>query len=192
MTVKQKILKLLYPLLMKLVQNHARVYQNETTVPAVSFYTLTAELTDGSFLDFSSLKGKRVLIVNTASDCGYTSQYERLQMLADAQKENLVVIAFPSNDFKEQEKGTDAEIAAFCSFNYGVRFPLMKKSSVVKGSLQNPVFRWLSDAEHNGWNNRAPKWNFTKYVINASGQLTHYMDPGIDPMDSKMREAVLT
>lgn len=192
MTFRQKILKLLYPFLMRIVQRNARVYENQNSVPVVSFYTLTAELTDGSILDFSSLKGKSVLIVNTASDCGYTSQYERLQLLAEAHKENLVVIAFPSNDFKEQEKRTDAEIAAFCSFNYGVRFPLMKKSSVVKGSLQNPVFRWLSDAEQNGWNNRAPKWNFTKYIINASGQLTHYMDPGIDPMDSKMRTAILS
>lgn len=192
MTFRQKILKLLYPFLMRIVQRNARVYENQNSVPVVSFYTLTAELTDGSILDFSSLKGKSVLIVNTASDCGYTSQYERLQMLADANKEQLVIIGFPSNDFKEQEKGTDAEIAAFCSFNYGVRFPLMKKSSVVRGSLQNPVFRWLSDARQNGWNNRAPKWNFTKYVINASGQLTHYMDPGIDPMDSKMRTAILS
>lgn len=190
MTIRQRLLKIGYPFLMWLVRKHAQVYQNPTTLPPVSFYDLSTELSDGTCFHFSALSGKMVLIVNTASDCGYTAQYERLQMLADQYNEKLVVIAFPSNDFKEQEQHTDHAIEQFCRLHYKVRFMLARKSQVRKGDNQNPVFKWLTNATNNGWNDRAPQWNFTKYLVNASGQLTHTMDPGIDPMGMKMKSAM--
>lgn len=118
---------------------------NEKAIPSVSFYSLKDTLIDGTGFDLSQLKGKKVLLVNTASDCGYTGQYDDLQKLSEKYKDKLVVIGFPANDFKEQEKGTDQEIAAFCKLNFGVRFPLMKKSSVKKGPGQNKIFQWLTD-----------------------------------------------
>ena len=130
------------------------------------------------------------MIVNTASDCGYTPQYAELQKLYQHAKEELEIIAFPANDFKEQEKGTDEEIAQFCSLNYGVSFPLTKKTVVVKGEAQHPVFRWLTSRDKNGWNNEAPSWNFAKYLINENGVLTHCFDPAVSPLSTEVTAAV--
>ena len=121
--------------------------------------------------------------MNTASDCGYTGQYASLQALQERYPDELVVIGFPANDFKEQEKAGNEQIAAFCQRNYGVTFPLSEKVSVVKGPSQHPVFKWLSDPAQNGWNDRAPVWNFSKYVIDESGRLVGYFGPAIDPLD---------
>jgi glutathione peroxidase len=127
-----------------------------------------------------------VLLVNTASDCGYTPQYEGLQRLQDRYRDRLVVVGFPANDFKQQEKGDNAQIAAFCKRNYGVEFPLAAKSSVVKGPAQHPVFRWLSDSSLNGWNDRQPVWNFTKYLVDAQGRLVGVLEPSVDPAGPEM------
>jgi glutathione peroxidase len=129
-------------------------------------------------------------LVNTASNCGYTNQYEELQQLYEQYNNRLVILGFPSNDFKEQEKGNDDEIARFCKINYGVTFPLMKKSVVIKGAGQNPVFQWLSDAAQNGWNTKTPSWNFSKYLVNESGMLTHYFDPAISPLSKEVLAAI--
>jgi len=102
----------------------------------------------------------------------------------------LVIIGFPANDFKEQEKGDDEEIAAFCKINYGVTFPLAKKSSVISGPSQNIIFHWLSHAKENGWLNRQPTWNFSKYLVNEEGVLTHYFDPGVSPLSDDVLKAV--
>ncbi len=153
--------------------------------PAVPFHSLVTTLNNGSQLKFSDLKGKKVLIVNTASDCGYTNQYEDLQKLYEQHKDKLVVIGFPANDFKEQEKGNDDEIAAFCQVNYGVTFPLAKKSSVI-GANKNEVFSWLSDKTKNGWNEQEPVWNFSKYLVSEEGVLLQYFDPGISPMGEEI------
>jgi len=131
------------------------------------------------------------LLVNTASDCGYTDQYDELQKLYDEEKDRLVIIGFPSNDFKQQEKGTDEEIAAFCRINYGVRFPLVKKSSVLPGPEQHPVFQWLTDKSKNGWTSKKPSWNFSKYLVNEEGMLIGYFDPSVSPLNKKVREAIL-
>lgn len=147
-------------------------------------------LNDGSELSFENLKGKKVLIVNTASNCGYTHQYAELQELYENQKKNLLVLAFPSNDFKEQEKGSDEEIARFCQVNFGVRFPLAKKSVVIKGQGQNKVFEWLTHKELNGWNEQPPSWNFSKYLVNEKGILTHYFDPAVSPSDPEVLKAI--
>jgi glutathione peroxidase len=128
--------------------------------------------------------------VKTASDCGYTPQYEALQRLQDRQEGKLLVVGFPANDFKEQEKGSDQEIAEFCKVNFGVKFPLAAKSSVVKGATQNNLFRWLSDSSMNGWNDRAPVWNFSKYLVDEDGRLIGYFEPSVDPGGQEISEAL--
>ncbi|MBI1344010.1 MAG: glutathione peroxidase [Terrimonas sp.] len=194
MTIRQKILKAFYPALTGITQlfgRHDRVLKNEKQVRAPhSFYDLTLVQNNGDPLPLSAYKGKKVLLVNTASDCGYTAQYDDLQQLYETYKDKLVVIGFPANDFKEQEKGSDEEIAKFCRLNFGVSFPLAKKSSVRRGEEQNPVFRWLTDKQYNGWNDRAPVWNFTKYLVNEEGMLTAYFEPSVSPLSETVVGAV--
>ena len=117
-----------------------------------TFYDFKATTIDGQPFDLSTLKGKKVLVVNVASKCGYTPQYAQLEELFKKYiDKNFVIIGFPANDFKEQEKGTDEEIAEFCKVNYAVSFLLMKKSSVIKDKEQNEVFKWLTNTAQNGW-----------------------------------------
>lgn len=192
MTYRQKILKAVYPALMwwtKITGKNTKELSGDKQ-PPVSFYSLKAQLNNGDTLDFNELKGKKVMLVNTASDCGYTNQYSDLQKLADEYKDKLIVLGFPANDFKEQEKGTDAEIASFCQKNYGVTFPLMKKSSVIKSNEQNPVYQWLTDSSKNGWNTKPPGWNFAKYIVNEKGVLTKYFGSSISPLDSDVLKAI--
>ena len=163
---------------------------NAKADPSVSFYTLHSKSIDGADFDFNTLKGKKVLLVNTASDCGYTNQYADLEELYNRYKDKLLIIAFPANDFKEQEKGDDAEIASFCKKNYGVTFPLMTKSSVVKGSGQNPVFTWLTDHTKNGWNDQQPSWNFSKYLVDENGRLTGYYGSSVEPLSDELLNAI--
>jgi glutathione peroxidase len=192
MTYRQKVLKAVYPALMwftKLTGKNTKELSG-TRQPPVSFYSLRGTLNNGESLDFAALQGKKVLLVNTASDCGYTNQYSELQKLSEQYKDKLVVIGFPANDFKEQEKGNDTEIAQFCKVNYGITFTLMKKSSVVTSSLQNPVFQWLTDSSKNGWNNKVPTWNFSKYLVNEKGVLTNYFDPSVSPDSEVVIKAI--
>lgn len=163
---------------------------NDKAMPTVSFYSLKDTLIDGTAFDFEKLKGKKIMLVNTASDCGYTGQYDDLQKLSEQYKDKLVVIGFPANDFKEQEKGSDEEIAAFCKLNFGVSFPLMKKSSVKKGAGQNKIFEWLTDSTKNGWNNQPPSWNFCKYIVDEQGRLTNYFGSTIEPLGKEITEAI--
>lgn len=193
MTVRQKFLKAVYPAWMwfsKLRGKNTGEFSNQQKQPPVSFYSLKGTLNNNLELDFASFKGKKILIVNTASDCGYTNQYDDLQKLYEDNKDKLIVIGFPANDFKEQEKGSDEEIAEFCKVNYGVTFPLMKKSSVIKSPQQNEIFQWLTDSTNNGWNNKAPAWNFTKYLVNENGVLTNYFGASISPMSKDILDAI--
>jgi glutathione peroxidase len=193
-SARQKGLSIVYPFFMwvtKAFGLNAAMQQNHKMVrPHKPFYDLAVPLNDGSILNTETLKGKKILIVNTASDCGYTAQYNQLQQLQQRFKESLVVIGFPANDFKEQEKGSDEDIAAFCQKNFGVTFPLAKKSSVKKGPDQNNIFYWLSHKEQNGWYSHQPKWNFSKYLINEQGVLTHYFDPSISPLSDEVISAI--
>jgi glutathione peroxidase len=192
MTFRQKLLKAFYPAIMWFSKSgNANVVLNKNHAkPAVPFYSLSAVLNNGDTLNFESLKGKKVLLVNTASDCGYTNQYEDLQKLSEQYQDKLMVIGFPANDFKEQEKGNDAAIAEFCKSNFGVTFPLASKSTVIKTAAQNPVFNWLSDASKNGWNNTAPSWNFSKYLVNEKGELINYFDKAVSPLSKEVTDAV--
>ncbi|MFI5133132.1 MAG: glutathione peroxidase [Chitinophagales bacterium] len=193
MTYRQKILKAIYPAWMwwtKLNGKNVTELSNEKMQPPVSFYSLKDTLNNGSEFDFSELKGKKVLLVNTASDCGYTNQYNDLQQLYEQHKNDLVVIGFPANDFKQQEKGTDEEIAQFCKQNYSITFPLMRKTMVIKKEGQNKVFRWLTDSAQNGWNTKPPSWNFCKYLVNENGVLTNYFGSSVSPMSKDVLDAI--
>ena len=193
MTLKQQILKWAYPVLVtykNLIGANKKLVQNRMVTPKLPFHSLSASLNDGSELSFETLKNKKVLIVNTASNCGYTRQYEELQKLYNDHSENLVVIAFPANDFKEQEKASDEEIARFCQVNFGVSFPIARKSTVIKTMQQNKVFEWLTHRELNGWNDRQPSWNFSKYLVNERGSLTHYFDPAVSPLSIEVQQAI--
>jgi len=193
MTARQKVLKAIYPAWMwfsRLREKNVTELSNQQKQPIVSFYSLKGVLNNNAELDFNSLKGKKVLLVNTASDCGYTNQYDDLQKLYEQNQDSLVIIGFPANDFKEQEKGSDEEIAEFCKLNYGVTFPLMKKSSVIKSPQQNSVFQWLTDSTKNGWNNKQPTWNFSKYLVNEQGILTNYFGSSVSPMSKDVLDAI--
>jgi glutathione peroxidase len=189
MTLKQRLLKLVYPLWMlySRVSQDEPVLKNEKNIqPAESIYDLSVLLNTGETVSLSQYAGKKILLVNTASDCGYTDQYDELQQLYAQEQQKLVVIGFPANDFKQQEKGSDEQIAEFCRLNYGITFPLSKKSVVVKSAEQHAVFRWLTDKKRNGWNEKEPSWNFSKYLINEAGVLTHYFDPAVSPMSKDL------
>lgn len=193
MTGRQKVLKAVYPLWIWWANKrgiNTKKASNEKAVPSVSFYSLKDTLINGTMFDFAQLKGRKVLLVNTASDCGYTSQYDDLQKLSEKYKDKLVVLGFPANNFKEQEKGSDEQIAAFCKINFGVSFPLMKKSSVRKGPEQNMVFQWLTDPAENGWNSKQPSWNFCKYIVDETGKLTHYFDSAVEPMGNEIIQVI--
>jgi glutathione peroxidase len=193
MTGKQKILKAIYPMIVwmnKVTNKNRDVVTHAAAIPPVSFYSLKAVLNDGTILDMASLKGKKVLLVNTASECGYTGQYDQLQKLYNQRNNELVIIGFPANDFKEQEKGTNEEIASFCKKNFGVSFPLIQKSVVVKKQDQNNVFQWLTDPAKNGWNSQAPTWNFCKYLVNENGVLIDFFASGIEPTGKEMEDAI--
>jgi glutathione peroxidase len=191
-TIRQKFLQLVYPAYVKLSRasnSKSRALTNHDSMPPVSFYSLQSELPDGRPFDFNSLKGKKVLLVNTASGCGFTQQFDQLQQLFKAYQDRLVVIAFPANDFGE-EKNNDEQIAIFCRENFRVSFPLMKKSEVKRGRHQNKAFQWLSNPSHNGWNNQEPTWNFCKYLVNENGMLTGYFGSAIEPIGKEIREAI--
>src|SRR5690606_30312826 len=186
MKIKQKILQTLYPLIMLFSRSSTgkgKILSNEKGVnPKTSFYELKTTLNNGQVLDFGQFKNKKVLLVNTASNCGYTGQFEELQQLHEKYPDKIALVGFPANDFQEQEKGSDGEIAQFCQVNYGVTFPLSKKSTVVNDREQNQVYQWLTQADQNGWNSHSPDWNFSKYLIDENGVLTHYFGPAVSPL----------
>jgi glutathione peroxidase len=194
MTYRQKVMKAVYPALMwfnKVSGKKSNVMENTEGVTTLrSLHNLSVHLNDGRDLDLSSLKGKKIMLVNTASNCGYTNQYDDLQKLYESNKDKLMIIAFPANDFKEQEKGSDEQIAEFCRVNYGITFPLATKSSVVKGPQQNEIFRWLSDETLNGWNDQEPTWNFCKYLVDEDGKLIKYFDTGVSPLSDEVKNAI--
>jgi glutathione peroxidase len=186
MTIKQRFLKLVYPIFMLLQKKSgkSKIQSNQAAMPEspVSFFSLSATTNGGKTLPFSDLKGRYVLVVNTASECGYTPQYTSLEALHQQYRDKIAVIGFPANNFGGQEPGSDDNIASFCQVNFGVTFPLMQKADVV-GAQKQPVYQWLTSPEQNGWNSKKPEWNFSKYLISPDGQLLHYLAPGIDPLD---------
>ena len=151
-----------------------------------TLHDFKAETIEGDTLNMSSLAGKKVLLVNTASKCGYTKQYAGLQELYEKYGgENFTIIGFPANNFANQEPGTDEEIQQFCQVNYGVTFQMMSKISV-KGDDQHPIYQWLTSKENNGVMDSKVHWNFQKYMINENGELVDYVKSKVKPMDEKI------
>lgn len=144
----------------------------------MNFHSFKANDITGNELDLSVFKGKKVLLVNVASDCGYTPQYEQMEELYETfNNKNFTIIGFPANDFGEQESGTDAEIASFCKKNYGVTFPMMSKIHVV-GEEIHPLYKWVS--EKIGGDIR---WNFHKVLIDENGEVVREVSPSTSPLD---------
>lgn len=164
---------------------------NVTHAPmAKTFYDLSIKSLDGKqTINFSQFKGKKVLCVNTASECGYTPQYEGLQKLQEKFKDKLVVIGFPCNQFGGQEPGNNEEIATFCKKNYGVTFTLTEKIDV-KGKNQHPVYQWLCQKTNNGVGDYEVKWNFNKFLINEKGELVNYFPSSVKPQSAELEAAI--
>lgn len=147
-----------------------------------TIYSFKTKTLDGKNFDLASLKGKKILIVNTASKCGYTPQYKELEELYKKYGgDKFTIIGFPANNFGNQEPGTDTEIQTFCERNYGVTFPMMSKISV-KGSDIDPIYQWLTKKELNGQLDSEVKWNFQKYLIDENGKLVDVEDSKITPL----------
>ncbi len=194
MSFRQKILRTLYPALMWMTRfsgKNTTVLMRSGIEPKTSLYDLSIETLSGDKVSLSSQQGRYLMLVNTASDCGYTGQYEELQKLQDRFADRLQIIAFPSNDFKEQERGSDAAIADFCQRNYGVRFPVARKGVVLKKAGQQPVYDWLTDPNQNGWNSFAPQWNFAKFLIDREGRLIRYFGPSVSPLSEDVLSALV-
>lgn len=152
------------------------------------FYSFKVSDIDGNDFDFASLKGKKVMVVNVASKCGFTPQYEALQALYEKYaNQNFVIVGFPANNFMKQEPGTNAEIKEFCTQKYGVSFPMMAKISV-KGDDIHPVYQWLTQKAKNNFEDSNVGWNFQKYLINENGELEKVLSPKIKPDDIEIVE----
>ncbi len=151
-----------------------------------SLYDFKARDIDGKMIDFAQFKGKKLMIVNVASKCGLTPQYEKLQKLYEKYKDRgFEIVAFPANNFMGQEPGSESEIKTFCSTNYGVTFTMMSKISV-KGKDMHPIYQWLTSKEKNGKMDSSVSWNFQKYLIDEQGRLVDVISPRTSPLDEKI------
>jgi glutathione peroxidase len=193
MTTEQRIKKFLYPLILfysRLTKKNLLTLKNlDNKLPDVPFYSLKALSNTGQEISFEEYRGKKVMLVNVASNCGYTGQYNSLEQLYKNHKDNLIILGFPANDFNNQEPSSDEAIERFCRINFGVTFPLFKKGSVLRPH-QGTVYKWLSDKKQNGWNNQQPIWNFSKYLINENGMLTHFFGAAVEPKAREIEEAL--
>lgn len=166
--------------------NTASITTSEANNELKDIYQFTVQNIEDEKFDFASLKGKKVMIVNTASKCGLTPQYEGLEELYKKYKDqNFVIVGFPANNFMGQEPGSNEDIATFCQKNYGVTFPMMSKISV-KGKNIHPVYKYLTSKEQNGLEDNSVKWNFQKYLINEKGMLEKIIYPSTLPMDEEI------
>ncbi|GGG60319.1 glutathione peroxidase [Epilithonimonas arachidiradicis] len=152
---------------------------------AKSIHSFKVEALDGSNIDFSNFKGKKILVVNTASECGFTPQYADLEKLYEQYKDKLVVVGFPANNFGGQEPGANHEIATFCQRNYGVQFPMAAKISV-KGDDIAPIYKFLTDKKENGVKNTKILWNFTKILLDEKGHIIDSFVSTTNPMSESI------
>lgn len=195
-TKKPNKMKRLWPLALLLmsctIQTSGEKDQpdNQSTMQTVSdttgnIYGFKVQALDGSTIDFSSFKGKKILVVNTASECGYTPQYADLESLYKKYQSKLVIVGFPANNFGGQEPGSNEEIKTFCSKNYGVSFPMAAKISV-KGDDKAPIYQWLTEKKLNGVMDVEVKWNFNKFLIDENGHLIRYYESRVSPMSEEI------
>ena len=169
-------------------QNRKATVTNEKnkTMSKENIYQFKVIDLSGREFDFASLRGKKVMIVNTASKCGLTPQYKDLQAIYDQYKDqDFVIVGFPANNFMEQEPGSKEEIATFCERNYGVTFPMMDKISV-KGDNMAPIYQFLTQKEKNGVQDSEVEWNFQKYLLNEKGELVKVISPRTLPTDKEI------
>lgn len=149
-----------------------------------TIYQFKVKDLEGNEFDFASLKGKKILVVNTASKCGLTPQYKQLEAIYNQYKDqNFIIVGFPANNFGQQEPGSNKEIAEFCERNYGVTFPMMEKISV-KGSDMAAIYQFLTQKSKNGLKDSEVEWNFQKYLINEKGELDKVVSPQVLPTDA--------
>jgi glutathione peroxidase len=166
----------------------AAIYTQPGTAQNKNFHNFTVKTIEGNDLNLSTFKGKKVLVVNVASKCGLTPQYEKLQALYEKYKnKDFVIIGFPANNFGAQEPGTNAEILAFCTSKYSVTFPMMSKVSV-KGDDIVPLYEWLTQKNLNGKQDAPVTWNFQKFMIDEQGNWAGFAEPKIDPLSEKIVE----
>ncbi len=162
------------------------LFSASSVVAQQNFHDFVVKDIDGKDFPLSSLKGKKVMVVNTASKCGLTPQYEKLEALYKTYGDkDFVIIGFPANNFMNQEPGTEEEIKDFCTLNYGVTFPMMSKISV-KGDDMHPLYQWLTDKEKNGFEDSSVSWNFQKYLIDEKGNLVKVLKPRTSPDDDSI------
>lgn len=155
-----------------------------------SFYDFKIKsLTGNDVIDFKKYKGKKIVLLNVASKCGYTKQYADWEAFYEKYGDKVVVLGFPANNFGGQEPGSNEEIAQFCKLTYGVSFPMFDKVEVV-GENKHPLYKWLSTKALNGWNDKEPTWNFCKYVVNEKGELTAFFASKVKPTDEEFIKAV--
>jgi glutathione peroxidase len=179
-SIKTKKMKKVVVLMIAVIMSIGAIAQNKT------FHDYTVKDIEGKKYDLSQLKGKKVLVVNVASKCGFTPQYKDLQELYKTYKDsNFVVIGFPANNFMKQEPGTNEEIKEFCTANYGVTFPMMAKISV-KGDDMAPIYKWLTSKSENGKMDSEVKWNFQKYLIDEDGNLVDVVGTREKPTSDKI------
>ena len=170
-------------------KNEVAIAPANAPAPTKTLYDFTVKSLDGKTVPLSGFKGKKVVILNVASKCGFTPQYADWEKFYEEHKDKVVVLGFPANNFKSQEPGSSEEIAEFCKKNYGVTFPMFEKVSVL-GDDQAPLYKWLSTKDMNGWNDKVPTWNFCKYVINEKGELTHFFASKVKSEDEEFKKAV--
>jgi len=167
-------------------QNNNKAMETQKPVQSQTIYQFKVTDLYGKEFDFSKLKGKKLLIVNTASECGLTPQYKDLEAIYSKYKDkNFVIIGFPANNFGSQEPGSNEQIAKFCQMNYGVTFPMMSKISV-KGKDIHEVYQFLTQKDKNGLQDSQVEWNFQKYLINEEGELIKVLSPRVLPTDSEI------
>lgn len=189
--MKKSLIAIVLTTLLFSCQNKAQdkvtsVASNNTIMAKETIYQFKVTDLSGESFDFSTLKGKKIMVVNTASECGLTPQYKDLEAIYEKYKDkNFVIVGFPANNFGSQEPGSDKEIATFCEKNYGVTFPMMSKISV-KGSDMHEVYKFLTQKSKNGLEDSEVQWNFQKYLINENGELEKVIAPRTLPTDDSV------
>ncbi|MCA0236866.1 MAG: glutathione peroxidase [Bacteroidetes bacterium] len=154
-----------------------------------SVFQFTVNSLDGKPVSLEQYRGKFIVVLNVASECGYTPQYADWEKFYEANKDHVVVLGFPCNDFGGQEPGSATEISSFCQKNYGVTFPMFEKVAV-KGASKAPLYQWLTDPAQNGWNTQEPTWNFCKYLINEKGELVNFFPSKVKPDNVEFLKAL--
>lgn len=162
---------------------------NALSAPQSLYDFKVKSLVGNETVDLTKYKGKKVVILNVASKCGYTKQYADWEKFNKDHGDKVVVLGFPSNNFGGQEPGTSEEIATFCKATYGVSFPMFEKVEV-KGDNKAPIYKWLTQKDLNGWNDKEPTWNFCKYVVNEKGELTNFFASKVLPTDTEFLTSV--